>query len=69
MPRNKKYNSRSPLPTAPATKRQRKTVEVYAHRRGLSITQVMRLLADRLYLELTPEERAEVDSLINENQD
>ena len=69
MPRNKKYNSLSPLPTAPATKRQRKTVEVYARRRGMSITQVMRLLADRLYLELTDEERAEVDSLINETQE
>src|SRR3990172_5952558 len=46
MPRNKKYDSPSPLPTAPATKRQRKTVEVYARHRGLSITQVMRFLAE-----------------------
>src|SRR3990167_11520954 len=69
MPRNKKYNSPSPLPTAPATKRQRKTVEVYAKHRGLSITQVMRFLVDRLYLEPTNEERAEVDSLISESQE
>ena len=69
MPRNKKYDSPSPLPTAPATKRQRKTVEVYAKHRGLSITQVMRFLVDRLYLELTNEERAEVDSLISESQE
>ena len=69
MPRNKKYDSPSPLPTAPATKRQRKTVEVYARHRGLSITQVMRFLVDRLYLELTDEERAEVDSLISESQE
>ena len=69
MPRNKKYDSPSPLPTAPATKRQRKTVEVYARRRGLSITQVMRFLADRLYNELEPHEQAEVDSLISESQE
>ena len=69
MPRNKKYDSPSPLPTAPATKRQRKTVEVYARRRGMSITQVMRLLADRLYNELEPHEQAEVDSLISESQE
>ena len=69
MPRNKKYDSPSPLPTAPATKRQRKTVEVYARHRGLSITQVMRFLADRLYNELEPHEQAEVDSLISESQE
>ena len=70
MPRNKKYDSPSPLPTAPATKRQRKTVEVYARHRGLSITQVMRLLAENLYHDgMTDEERAEVDSLINETQE